>query len=87
VNKDRKYFRVKTNGEAATIELALELILKKAKLGEEALRRSVDLIKRTEGRGENSPWLERTGWKRTFAGKDMKDLMGYVNIDDGLELS
>jgi hypothetical protein len=27
VNKDRKYFRVKTNGEAATIESALELIL------------------------------------------------------------
>jgi hypothetical protein len=74
------------NGKEPTIESALELILKKAKSEEEPEARRTDVVEENEGRGENSPWLERTGWKRMFAGKDMKNLTGYVNIDEGLLL-
>src|SRR5271154_6811480 len=80
-----KYFRVKVDGERSRIESVLESILKKAKIEDKSVRQRADLVEKNEGRGENSPWLERTGWKRVFAGKDMKDLTGYVNIDDGLE--
>jgi hypothetical protein len=45
----------------------------------------MDVVEKDKGRGENSPWLVRTGWKRMFVGKDMKNLTSYVNIEDGLE--
>jgi hypothetical protein len=58
-----KYFRVKGNERPLTREG-----INKAKSEEEAARRMGDVVEKNEGRGENSPWLERTGWKRTFAG-------------------
>jgi hypothetical protein len=50
----------------------VELVLKKTCEVDEDHVESKHSIERNEGKGENSPWLERTGWKRTFAGKDMK---------------
>ena len=65
-----KYFRVR-GIERPEMESIIELVLKKAKSEEEAGRRMGNVVEKNEGRGENSPWLERTGWKSMFAGKDM----------------
>jgi hypothetical protein len=85
VNKECKYFRVKVRRDGRPVEAVVELILEKTRKVDEDRAKSNHTIEKNEGRGENSPWLERTGWKRMFAGKDMKNLSGYVNIDEGLE--
>jgi hypothetical protein len=71
--------------EEESAESIMELVLKKTREVDEDRVESNHKVKRNEGRGENSPWLERMGWKRSFVGKYMKDLMSYVNIDQGLE--
>jgi hypothetical protein len=68
-----------------SVESVVESVLKKTREVDEERAKSNNKVEENEGRGENSPWLERTGWKRIFAGKDMGDLTVYVNIDDELE--
>jgi hypothetical protein len=76
---------VKVDGVRSRLESGLELVLKKTREVDEERGKSNDVVVKNEGRGENSPWLERTGWKRMFAGKDMKDLTSYVDTNEGLE--
>ena len=82
---NRKYFCVKVECEEWTVESVMESVLKKTRDVDEERAKSNAVVVKNEGRGENSPWLERTGWKRMFAGKDMKDLTSYVDINEGLE--
>jgi hypothetical protein len=76
---------VKVDGVRSRLESGLESILKKTREVDEGWAKLNDVVVKNEGRGENSPWLERTGWKRMFAGKDMKDLTSYVDTNEGLE--
>jgi hypothetical protein len=83
---NRKYFCVKVECEEWTVESVMESVLKKTQDVDEERAKSNAVVVKNEGRGENSPWLERTGWKRMFAGKDMKELTSYVDINEGLLL-
>jgi hypothetical protein len=85
---DLKYFRVRcedntlTNGD----DQAMERILQRAKKEEE--RESMDGDELIEGdrRGaEESPWLTRTGWKDMFIGRNMKEMLRYIDLENDLE--
>jgi len=80
-----KYFRVKVDMVRSRLKSGLESILKKTREVDEDRVKWNDVVEKNEGKGENSPWLVRTNWKRTFVGKDMKSLTSYLNINDGLE--
>jgi hypothetical protein len=86
ISTDRKYFRVKTKDMEPAVQSMVASILTKAKVDDDVSAKAKGNIKGNEGRGENSPWLERTGWKRMFAGKDMENLASHVNVDVGLEV-
>jgi hypothetical protein len=66
-----KYFRVQIKYEEGSVESVVESVLKQTGEVDEDRAKLNHTIEKNGGRGENSLWLERTGWKRTFAGKDM----------------
>jgi hypothetical protein len=60
----------------------LNQMLESAKLKDKEAQLARDIIKEESGKTENSPWLERTDWKRMFpVGRDMKRLIGFTNKD------
>jgi hypothetical protein len=88
-NKGLQYFRVRCNEdtEIEAEDLILESLLENANENERQRKRqeSMKTIGEDEGHTEESPWLTRTGWKRSFAGKNMDEIVTYVDAYDGRE--
>ena len=88
-NRDIKYFAViesnppRNNSDKMNL---LNQMLESAKLKDKEAQLERDIIREESGKTENSPWLDRTDWKRMFpVGCDMKRLIGFANKDVALE--
>jgi hypothetical protein len=57
--------------------------LDEAKIKDNQLPQNLHVVCKDEGKAELSPWLMRTGWKDTFQGKDMSELVLFTKKDKG----
>jgi len=82
IAKHLKYFPIREKMDGYLDDPDIDWLLRKG-LGVDEERSKLDhIVKQNEGRGENSPWLSRTGWKSMFMGRDMAKLIEYTNGDD-----
>jgi hypothetical protein len=86
-NIDRKYFGVRCvdTPMKSDDDQSMERILQRAKEEERELMDGDELIERDTGRSEESPWLTRTGWKDMFIGRNMKEMLRYIDLENDLE--
>jgi len=82
ITKHLKYFRVRERMDGRLGDPDIDLLLRKGIRADEERAKLDHIVKQKEGRGENSPWLSRTGWKSMFMNKDMAKLSEYTNGED-----
>src|SRR5579859_8078983 len=84
-SKDRKFFTVTMEDPLDGIDpLALmNRMLDEAKLKDNEPPQNLHVVCKDEGKAEMSPWLTRTGWKDTFQGRDMSELVSFTKKDKG----
>jgi hypothetical protein len=58
-------------------------MLDEAKLKDNKPPQNLHIVSLDEGKAELGPWLTRTGWKDTFQGKDMSELVSLTKKDNG----
>jgi hypothetical protein len=80
-----KFFAVSMEDPLNNID-ALSLMncmLDEAKLKDNEPLQNLHVVCKDEGKAEMSLWLTRTGWKDTFQGKDMSELVSFTKTDKG----
>ena len=68
-NRDTKYFAVIESNPPPNNSDKMNLLnqmLESAKLKDKEAQLERDIIREESGKTENSPWLDRTDWKRMF---------------------
>jgi hypothetical protein len=85
INTGLRYFCVRRRLERDGLHSDVDRILTLARELDDDHARLDHTVQEKGGRGENSPWLSRTGWKSMFAGKDMTKLVEYMNAKEGME--
>src|SRR5579859_7255142 len=79
----RKYFAVNMEDSLDNVD-SLSLMnhtLEQAKVKDNEPPQNIHVVSVEEGKAELGPWLTRTGWKDTFQGKDMSELVSFTKKD------
>src|SRR5438552_15437 len=87
MNVGLNYFRVKDQDNVSRTDedQVIERLLQIAKEAERKAMDSDELDEEDERHVEESPWLNRTGWKEMFVGKNMKEMLKYIDTENDLE--
>src|SRR5277367_176543 len=81
-----KYFAVTIQENSLTNVDPISIMnhtLEQANINDNEPLQNVHIVSPDEGKAEMSPWLTRTGWKDTFQGKDMSELVSFTKKDKG----